>query len=579
MGKISTKAKVVASICVISLITGFFFTNCAKNTFEVAGDGGDPFLEYAWHIHNTGQKVFSKSGGLVNNDLNLLNTWSSGLSGKGITILVSDDGVEDTHEDLKDNYLYGNVSKNYTTPFPYLANSAPPIASDDDHGTSVAGLIAAVANNGVGTKGVAFGAKIATANYLSTAVTNLVGNGMLSYDAITVDQAGGTFDIHNMSWGADQNTLSGTSTNFIGQVKNQASVGRNGKGTIFVKAAGNNYFVKCHGSSSDYCVGNSNFDEDNSMPYLITAGALNADGVSSSYSSPGANIWVASFGGEFGDDSPAMVTTDRMGCSKGRSVTNISSTIAFEKGGDGNSSCNYTVAFNGTSSAAPVLSGSIALILEANPHLSWRDVKHILAKTATPVEYITDGSITPNAQLVGALPTNAVWEQVWKTNGAGRPFHNWYGFGRVNVDAAVAMAKSYTFPLGATFMETGWGANTRSGLSIGIPDFSATGASDTMTASVGGITKLEAVQLRVYITHPYISDLAIELTSPSGMKSIIVNMQNSLRGIQNYQGSTMLTNAFYQENPAGNWTIRVIDGKAGNTGTLTGWSLNFFGSN
>ena len=47
---------------------------------------------------------------------------------------------------------------------------------------------------------------------------------------------------------------------------------------------------------------------------------------------------------------------------------------------------NYTNSMNGTSSATPVTSGSIALILEANPKLTWRDVKYILAKTATMVD-------------------------------------------------------------------------------------------------------------------------------------------------------------------------------------------------
>ncbi len=54
----------------------------------------------------------------------------------------------------------------------------------------------------------------------------------------------------------------------------------------------------------------------------------------------------------------------------------------------------------------PFLSGVIALILHANPALTWRDVKYILAKTATPVDYVTSGSI---AHLLGeATPSGAV---------------------------------------------------------------------------------------------------------------------------------------------------------------------------
>ena len=42
---------------------------------------------------------------------------------------------------------------------------------------------------------------------------------------------------------------------------------------------------------------------------------------------------------------------------------------------------NYTW-FSGTSAAAPVVSGVIALMLQANPELDWRDVQHILIETA-----------------------------------------------------------------------------------------------------------------------------------------------------------------------------------------------------
>src|SRR5262249_54532457 len=38
--------------------------------------------------------------------------------------------------------------------------------------------------------------------------------------------------------------------------------------------------------------------------------------------------------------------------------------------------------FNGTSASAPIVSGVIALMLEANPDLSWRDVQEILVRSA-----------------------------------------------------------------------------------------------------------------------------------------------------------------------------------------------------
>lgn len=566
MKNISKKMKISIALAGLGVLIGIFFTNCAKSGFNAAGEGlkgSDPLLEMAWYIHNTSQKVFSSEAGEAGNDLNLLKTWGSGTSGKGIKILISDDGVEDTHEDLKGNYLLSGVSKDYTLAAPYLADTASPIGSDDDHGTAVAGLVAAVADNGVGVKGIAYEASIASANFLSSVVTQTT--------AMLVDQADGDYDIFNMSWGSTQNKLSPVISPFHSQLKAGVTSGRSGRGAIYVKAAGNDFAVLCNNSSSEYCVGNSNFDSDNTTPFMIVTSALNAGGYAASYSSVGSNVWISSFGGESGDDAPAMITTDRSSCSKGFAMSNIAGKVAFERGAFGNTSCNYTAVFNGTSAAAPILSGAIALILQANPNLTWRDVKYILAKTAVPPRYTTSGSIPhPNEQT----PSGYVWEQAWVVNKAGFKFHNWYGFGRVDVDAAVTMAKTYSSAFGG-FVETNW-VDERSGLTLPIPDNSATGVSDSMI--VVSDIKIEAVQLKVWVTHTNISDLALELTSPSGTKSIVINLNNALRGIGDYQGEVFLTNAFYQERSAGNWTLKVIDGTSTHSGTLTRWSLNFSGS-
>ncbi|MGZ3815289.1 MAG: S8 family serine peptidase [Bdellovibrio sp.] len=568
MKKISSKYQAFACCAVIISVTGLFFTNCAKDGFKSASadvtEGGDPFLNMAWHISNTGQKVFSTQAGLAGFDLNLLSTWTSGLSGKGVKILISDDGVENSHEDLKANYLTANVSKDYTLSSPYIATVSPPKSADDNHGTSVAGLAGAVASNGVGTKGVAFQAFLISANFLSSSVSQT--------EAALDDQASGDYDIFNMSWGASQNNLNPPIPSFTAQMRNGVLTGRAGKGSLYVKAAGNDFVVYCNGSTSEYCVGNSNFDSDNTSPYTIMVSALNAQGYAASYSSMGSNLWISSFGGEFGFDSPALITTDRMGCTNGFSKSSAMGKIDFERGANGNANCNYTSIFNGTSGATPILSGAIALILEANPQLTWRDVKYVLAKTALPVQYKTTGSISHPVETV---PSGYVWEQPWIVNAAGFKFHNWYGFGKVDVDAAVTLAKSYSPPFGS-WTETNW-ADDRSGLNLAIPDNSATGVTDAMTVSSN--LKIESVQLKIWVTHASISELAIELTSPSGTKSILVNMNNALRNLPNYQGEILLSNAFYQERSQGTWTIRVLDGKATNTGTLTHWSLNFTGSN
>lgn len=549
------------------VVFSVFLIGCGMSTFQAESASEavlDPLFKYAWHLENTGQKVFAPAAGTAGYDLKLSETWSKQIYGNGVHVRISDDGIEDTHEDLTGNFSYANQSRNYTASAPYTSNTSPPIASDDDHGTCVAGIVAAVGWNNYGSRGVAPKAKLSIVNFLSSAV-NIT-------EALKLDQASGSFDISNMSWGTKQNTIYALSSTYNAQVKSMIMSGRSGKGSIFVKSAGNDFGLFCKGSSSTYCIGNANFDADNSIPYIILVGALNAEGKSASYSSTGSNLWISGFGGEYGDDSPAMLTTDRTGCSNGYAIS--SETAAFEKGDSSeNSNCNYTSTFNGTSSAAPTVSGAIALMLEANPALTWREVKYILAKTAS-ADFYSTGDISHPQSL--PLPASYVWEQRWITNAAGFKFHNWYGFGRINIDAAVALAQSVkTAPINlGTYTETNW-SDAHTGLNLSIPDDSATGRTDTIAVATD--IKIEGVQIRVGITHSDISELALELTSPAGTKSIIVNARNSLTGLSDYMEETFLSNAFYQESSLGNWTLKVIDGKNLNTGTLTSFKINFVG--
>ncbi len=566
--KFLKRFKAILALALCGLLCSVLFVNCNSSGFEaesLAGtiSGDDALLKYAWHLKNTGQRVFATSNAVSGVDLNLTGTWGKGFLGKNIRVLVSDDGLEDSHEDLNENFRYG-YSKNFYDSAPYTANSAAPTEPEDNHGTCVAGLIAAVGDNKTGARGVAPLAQLSVANFLSENISQT--------SAMMASQAEGDFDIFNMSWGTKQNTLGAVQSLYESQLAYGVQNGRAGKGSNFVKAAGNEYLTPCHLNSSATCIGSSNFDSDNTNPYVLMVSAVNSRGVAATYSSIGANIWISSFGGQYGSDTPAMLTTDRTGCGKGYAASSSSSGLSFEKGGSGNTDCKYTATFNGTSAAAPLISGVIALMLEANPSLTWRDVRHILAKTARIVDPSTSMAAHPRGV---SLPSGVSWDQGWVTNKAGFAFHNRYGFGLVSVDDAVDMALNYKSNFG-TYLNSGW-ADDKSGLNVSIQDYSSVGGSSSMSVSTG--MKIQSVQLKVWITHSDVSELALELTSPSGTKSVVVNMNNSLTSIADYDGQIFLSNAFYQENSQGTWTLKVIDGKAGNTGTLTRWSLNFTGSN
>lgn len=570
-------------LIIFAFILIIAFQNCDQKGFgvdsppvDVFSSGmpqDDPLFKYAWHLVNTGQSVFSLSDGKATNDVGLQAAWASGNYGQNIKVQVSDDGVERTHEDLSDNYLLSNESRDYYLSV-WATNDAAP-TDLDKHGTSVAGLIAAVGGNGIGSSGVAPKAHLIATNFMSEDVPKT--------SDIIADQPKGNVDIVNMSWGFPQVAYNSIEASFEDQLKNGVENGRSGKGTIYVKSSGNDRITEIARSVDDYRLGFCVFDDFNNTPYTINVAAYLATGIVTSYSSPGSNVWITSAGGYDGVKAPAMVTTDRKGCTLGYSNSELQGTsgllgLGFQKGKNGNTNCDYTVQFNGTSSAAPTLSGSLALLLNAYPKLTWRDVKYVIAKTATeadldfnPAEnYLyTANKVTYLSQK---SPAGYVWDDAWITNAAGFRFSNYYGFGKINVDKAIAFASTYKSIFTSPLTEL---SQSVTGLSVTVPDFSATGA--TSTIDVTQDKTIEAIQITPDIEHANAGELAVELISPRGLRSVVIPMNNALDKTVNIKASRFLTNAFYQESSLGIWTMKIIDGRAGNQGSIKGWKINIIG--
>jgi subtilisin-like proprotein convertase family protein len=552
-------------------------TLTTTKTFNLIVGADDPLYQYQWHLNNTGQTNFSSNPGTSSQDINVDTTIASGNRGAGIIVAIVDSGLEIAHEDLAANVVSGG-----SWDFVGGDTDPTPSSSSGDHGTSVAGLTAAVGWNSKGGRGVAPSASLKGFNFLqSTGTTNNVNSmGGASYSS--------DVDIFNKSYGISWPADFTVNTTVEAQLLSGVTSLRSGKGAIYVKSSGNGYnsirtgspgnyvYYVCstiYGSNKDLSCQNSNQEPYSTLPYNIIVGALGAGGVKSSYSSAGSSVWVSAPGGEYGSQHPAMMTTDLSGCSKGYVQSSTSSGNDFNNSSGGsphaeNTGCKYTATFNGTSSAAPVLSGAIALILKANAALTWRDVKHILATTSDQV----DASKGPNNLTVNGNPYEA--RQAWTTNGAGHKFHNWYGFGRVNVGAAVSAAGSYTAGSLGTFNTSAW--QSSGALSASIPDHNPSGTSNQI--SVSGANSIEAVQIKVNVSHNATGDLAIELTSPAGTKSILMNAFSSYGTFNsNLTNMVLLSNAFYGESKAGNWTIKVIDAHTNGTGSLTNWSIRFFG--
>jgi subtilisin-like proprotein convertase family protein/subtilisin family serine protease len=559
--------------------------NC-NNTFTI-GSLSDPLATQQWHLKNTGQNAFADTGGVMGMDINAEPVYSTfGFTGNGVITAVVDTGLEIAHEDLAANVV-PNGSWNFNTSTTDPTNTT---VTTGDHGTSVSGLIA-MARNAVGGIGVAPSARLKGFNFLSSDQAEQ--KFLDSLGASTVSPNSSDVFIFNQSFGFSP--TSDIPIDPMDEAQYLAGVIslRAGKGALYVKAAGNGFLgfhdsatntpaVCSPANSAGLSCENANFDPTNTVPYQIVVGATNASGVRADYSTAGSAIWVNAPGGEFGRNalrapgfipivySPAMVTTDQSGCAKGFSTTTVENGSAFDDGGAPNTACNYTNGMNGTSSATPVTVGVIALILEANPALTWRDVKHILASTARQID------ASRAAINVTLSDGQYVAEPGWTPNAASFKFHNWYGFGMVDASAAVNMARAYALGQLGTFANTG--LISSGAINIVIPDNSATGsAPSTLTVPANPVHVIEAVQISVTATHPATGDLGIELLSPLGTRSVLKNIRDGFAGSADLNGMVLLSNAFYGENPAGIWTIKLVDGAAGNTGTLTRWTIRVYG--
>lgn len=485
----------------------------------VADRPQDPLFAQQWHLRNTGQ-----TGGTPGIDLNVSPVWHN-YTGDGVTVAIVDDGVDWQHPDLQANYeprLEQDVAEN--------DGDARPSTLEDNHGTSVAGLVGA-AWNGTGGVGVAPDTTLAALRLDFNA--NM---GEFETETTRAFRAMTEFDVVNNSWGYTTPFYDNFTSNpglfgdYQQELQRAARDGRDGLGTVVVFAGGNGRAV---GDSSDY------HNLQNSQ-YTISVAALNHVGRSTWYSSPGASLLVSALGGDGGQDG--IVTTDR-------------------RQQRGYSSTNYTEDFGGTSSAAPMVSGVVALMLEANPRLGYRDVQEILAYSARQ---------------------NHTQNNSWRTNGA----TNWnggglhtnrnYGFGLVDAQAAVRLAETWTQQQTSRNQAV---VQEQQSTNRPIPDQGRITTSITLEP---GVT-LEHVEVELNLRHEWVGDLEIVLTSPSGTTSVLVarpgRTSSSEFGLNTPMEPFVFTsNEFWGESSEGNWTLTIRDAAAISVGTLESWELRALGS-
>ena len=335
----------------------------------------DTFYGCQWHLKNTGQFA-----GGASQDINVEPVWTGGNLGADINVAVVDNGLHHQHPDLSPNVL---TAKNHD----YNGDS---LIYDPytHHGTAVAGIIAA-RDNSFGMRGVAPRAKIYSYNLLDgddeTATQRNEADAMSRNSATTA--------VSNNSWGApDTATHQPAHTFWRAAIESGITTGYGGKGIFYAFAAGNG------GKYGDY----SNLDEYANQWGITAVCSVNHSDRRAADSEPGPNLWVCAPSKD-GNKAPGIATTTGQG--------------------------RYLDYFAGTSAATPQVSGLAALLRKANPNLTWRDIKLILAASARKND-----------------ATNSGWEEgglKYGSTTARYQFNHHYGFGVIDAKAAVDLAANW----------------------------------------------------------------------------------------------------------------------------------------
>jgi len=348
-------------------------------SFSVSGLNETPFFD---------DPYTNKSWYLAGSDLSSLRidvepVWEDYM-GSGVKVGVIDTQIDYKHDDLKNAYDH-DLDYNYVldTADPHVR----PASMDQHHGTYVAGIISAEGGNGIGSVGIASKA-------------SLVGFG-IDYSSpdtllhiLTALQDSASLDVVNNSRGCVGNFAGDFANHSNGEImasvlEQTVTEGRDGLGTNVVFAAGN--------EGTD---GSSNYHNFQNSPYAISVGAVGMDGSHAWFSSIGSNNLLSAAG------------------------VDVFTTKANDK---------YQ-APDGTSFAAPAVSGVVALMLEANPELGYRDVQQILSLSST-----RGGLGEGNEMGHGWVTTGTTGY-----NGGGMHYSDTFGFGFLNAFNAVRLAETWT---------------------------------------------------------------------------------------------------------------------------------------
>eukprot|EP00096_Caligus_rogercresseyi_P009027 TRINITY_DN2992_c0_g1_i2.p1 TRINITY_DN2992_c0_g1~~TRINITY_DN2992_c0_g1_i2.p1 ORF type:complete len:831 (-),score=194.74 TRINITY_DN2992_c0_g1_i2:755-3247(-) len=440
-------------------------------------------------------------------DMNVQKAWAEGATGKGVHVTILDDGVERSHPDLRQNYdpmSSYDVNDNDDDPTPRYD-----ITDFNKHGTRCAGEVAATANNSVCGVGVAYEAGIGGLRMLDGDVTDAV-------EAHSLLFRNQHIHIYSASWGPDDDGLTVDGPGPLAQKAFSKGIqeGRGGKGSIFVWASGNG------GRHHDNC----NCDGYTNSIWTLSVSSASENGLSPWYSEACSSSLVSTYSSGSPGERKIVTTDLHHGC---------------------------TSSHTGTSASAPLAAGIVALILQVNPELTWRDVQHITLRCGHKAN---------------------LRAKDWATNAVGRNFSHSFGYGIMDSHCMVRLAKGWKSVLKQIQ------ADITSGRRLDVDIHGKSQATSTMNVNdTLGIKYMEHVQVHVTISSPRRGDIIIYVVSPSGTRSKLLARRPKDYSVAGFNDWPFLTVHFWEESPFGTWTLEVSnDGRS--MAQLRSWSLTLYGT-
>ncbi|EEP75781.1 hypothetical protein UREG_00628 [Uncinocarpus reesii 1704] len=467
---------------------------------EIAGELviKDPIFVNQWHLFNTVQP---------GHDLNVTGLWLEGITGNGTITAIVDDGLDMYSNDLKDNYF---AEGSYD--FNDKGKEPKPRLSDDKHGTRCAGEVAAVKNNVCGV-GVAYNGKVAGIRILSKPVTD-------EDEAAAINYGFQQNQIYSCSWGPVD---SGATMDAPGLLIRRAMVngiqkGRDGKGSLFVFAAGNG------AGNGDNC----NFDGYTNSIYSITVGAIDREDQHPYYSE---------------SCSAQLVVTYSSGGNDAISTTDIGPDSCSNKHG-------------GTSAAGPLVVGVVALALGVRPELTWRDMQYLIVETAIPVNTDQEG---------------------WQTTAIGKKFSHDFGYGKVDAYSMVQLAKTWKLVKPQAWLHSPW-LKVHKDIPQGLKGLASSFEITEEMLKKNNLERIEHVTVTMNVNHTRRGDLSVELRSPTGVVSHLSVARDGDTVNAGYVDWTFMSVAHWGETGKGKWTVIVKDITINDfSGRFLDWQLSLWG--